>query len=464
MLPDLGLAIPELVGICGWIIILLAICQVDTLKTNHTDETGFFWSPAFILALAALFRAMFLWRVPELSDDIYRYLFDGLMTVSGNNPYLDAPLNIRTATPQMAELVPMINHAHLATIYPPAAQLVFAAGALIAKISGISALAGMKLLLVIMDLITCAIIINILMILNLSKKRAILYAWHPLPVIEIAASGHVDAAAVFFLMAAVALVIVIRSAKQQGRDPNHLQTSVVMILAGIFMAFAILTKWLPVVFLPGLWLTIKSGFRRYFIYGCLAAAGLLTWPFLPEFIHGLQTLSTYLQNWEFSGFAFRQLRQMTGAGETARLILAAGFILITGLACGQLLWEKTYRQMLRCFLTIAFAYLILTPTLHPWYAIYLTVFLPFAAGSALTSAGLTLAGLTLASLTLSWAVFLAYQVLILYRLQGVWIEDDFTALLIVLAPAVSFLSFMGFRFISVLRAHIDHRKTPVVTC
>ena len=67
------------------------------------------------------------------------------------------------------------------------------------------------------------------------------------------------------------------------------------------------------------------------------------------------------------------------------------------------------------------AFLLLTPTLHPWYAIYLTAFLPFAAGSA--------------GLTLSWSVFLAYRVLILYGTTGQWVENDVVPILIISAPA-----------------------------
>ena len=172
--PDLGIAIPELVGICGWIIILLAICQVNPDKNGKTNEISLNWSPMFILSTASVFRCMFVWRAPELSDDIYRYLFDGLMMVAGNNPFAEPPanfqVNVQAALPQVREIIPLINHPHLITIYPPAAQVVFAVGVMLSKIFGISILIGMKLLLVILDLMTCAVIIKLLTIMNLVKK------------------------------------------------------------------------------------------------------------------------------------------------------------------------------------------------------------------------------------------------------------------------------------------------------
>lgn len=283
--------------------------------------------------------------------------------------------------------------------------------------------------------------------MNLSKNRAVLYAWHPLPVIEIAASGHIDSAALFFLMAAIALVAFNNTAKCQKRGGFYLNI-INVIPAGIFMAFAILTKWFPLIFLPGLWITVRPGQQRYLLLGCLIAAGFLIWPFMPEFVNGLKTLNTYLQNWEFSGFVFRQLRHLTGSGEIARLLLGGGlFIIITGLVIWQGQREKTFLRMFKIFYVIAFAYLVLTPTMHPWYALYLVVFLPFAAGSG---------GLALTGLTLSWSVLLAYRVLIPFRLQGVWIEDDMTAFIVVLAPAAAFLSIMVVPFIyRHLRMQVD---------
>ncbi len=66
------------------------------------------------------------------------------------------------------------------------------------------------------------------------------------------------------------------------------------------------------------------------------------------------------------------------------------------------------------------AFLFFTPTLHPWYGLYLVAFLPFAAGPA--------------GFVLSWSILLSYRVLILYGLTGDWVENDWVAFLILCAP------------------------------
>jgi len=82
-------------------------------------------------------------------------------------------------------------------------------------------------------------------------------------------------------------------------------------------------------------------------------------------------------------------------------------------------------RMTTAFYSIAFTFLLLTPTLHPWYALYLACLLPFAAGPA--------------GLVFGWSVFLAYQVQIGYTLLGQWVESDMTAWMIVSAPAAAVL-------------------------
>jgi hypothetical protein len=73
----------------------------------------------------------------------------------------------------------------------------------------------------------------------------------------------------FFLNFCCWLVIFRCSVNRQGRGISHFRNSFSIILAGILISFAILTKWLALVFLPCLLLTVGSASRRYFIFGCL---------------------------------------------------------------------------------------------------------------------------------------------------------------------------------------------------
>ena len=80
---------------------------------------------------------------------------------------------------------------------------------------------------------------------------------------------------------------------------------------------------------------------------------------------------------------------------------------------------------LRAGSAVALAFLLLTPTLHPWYALVLVALLPFADGWA--------------GLALSGAVFLGYHVLLRFAREGKWVESDAVAAAIFAAPVIAFV-------------------------
>ncbi len=422
-MPDLRFSIPELIGFNTLIIILLALIPV----LNKQIQTG--WSPGFILLVSAILRLMFIWRIPELSDDIFRYLFDGLMSLHGNNPYAAAPADMLTKAPYLQSMISRINHPHLPTIYPPAAQFVFTVGA------GIGGITGMKLCLVVIDLLSCALIIMILNKLELDRANAVLYAWHPLPVIEVAASGHVDAAGIFFLYLTLAVIISLKIGSRQkksapGKTLRSHSSKSWACFAGLIFALAVLTKWAPLMFLPGILLLIPSGSRKFATLGFLSAAITMIAFFLPEITNSFHTLSVFTANWEFSGFIFRSLRAITGSGQAARMFIVTGFTIISVIIYGRFLKTRRSpalfrtRMLFKTFYFLSITFLLLTPTLHPWYALYLAAFLPFAAGPA--------------GIVFSWSVFLAYRVLLLYGVTGQWVENDFIPFLIFIGPVSAF--------------------------
>ena len=83
-----------------------------------------------VLLAGVLLRILFLPFAPVLSDDIYRYVWDGRVAMSGINPFAFAPQAEELRHLRDAAIWPLINHPTVPTIYPPAAQLVFQLNAL----------------------------------------------------------------------------------------------------------------------------------------------------------------------------------------------------------------------------------------------------------------------------------------------------------------------------------------------
>ncbi len=217
-----------------------------------------------VIIFAVLFRVSILFAPPYLSDDIYRYIWDGRVQAAGINPYRYIP-----AAPELAQLrddaiYPKINRREIAhTIYPPVAQVVFL---LTTRIS--ESVVWMKVTMVIFEMVAIWAIASLLNLLGRPRQLLLLYAWHPLVVWEFAGSGHVDAIAIGF----IALAFL---AWQRRSDLG----------AGFLLASATLVKLFPLVLLPamlkrGRWkiapvfaVTIIVGYLAYLSVGPRAVLG-----------------------------------------------------------------------------------------------------------------------------------------------------------------------------------------------
>lgn len=152
---------------------------------------------AIILAAAAAMRLVLLFADPHLSSDIYRYIWDGRVQAAGINPYRYVPNAPELAALRGGQIWPHINRADYAvTIYPPAAQAVFLA---ITRLG--ESVPAMKLGLLGFEAAAVLTIIALLRRQGAPATRVAVYAWHPLPLWEIAGNGHVDAAMVALLLA-----------------------------------------------------------------------------------------------------------------------------------------------------------------------------------------------------------------------------------------------------------------------
>ena len=335
--------------------------------------------------------------VPALSEDIYRYIWDGWVQSNGVNPYAHPPSasaleELRTAW------WPLINHADVSTIYPPGAQIVFAllasagTGWWIFKLAWLAA-----------DLLVARLIDR------LSPGRSVLplllYLWSPLVVVEVAWSGHLDPLGVAPMLGGVALAGT---------------AAVPAWRSGALLGLGGAVKFAPLAALPALF--------RLRGPGALAAAVLvpllLYVPYVgagPALFDGLRT---YGDLWEFNSGTYRILERLPGHPDVAKWIGAS--------IVGVIAWWAALRRwpLERALLWTIGSALLLSPTLHPWYLLWV---LPFACLSA-----------NRGWLLFSGTVFLAYAGRGAYLATGAWPEPAWLASLIH-APPLALLAWDGWR-------------------
>lgn len=189
------------------------------------------WVELGLIVVGALtLRAILLPVLPDLSRDSWRYLWDARVTLHGYSPYTLAP-----GDPLYASLRDFIydnsRFRSVPTIYPPGAQAIYLLSYLIAP----SNLFVLKGIFVGFDVITCVVLAVLLQRKGLDMSRCIIYAWCPLPIIEFAIQGHLDALTITFTV----LAILCASASWRGSR----------IVTGFLIAMATLTKLYPIILL-----------------------------------------------------------------------------------------------------------------------------------------------------------------------------------------------------------------------
>lgn len=394
--------------------ILLCLAMAVVLKTPARRGLG------LILVFAALMRLVQLPLTPSLSDDIYRYLWEGRVQLEGFNPFLTAP-----ASPELAGLRDRVwigvNHREIPAIYPPVMQGLFLFNAAIhGGIVGIKALVGL------FDLAVIGALVKLLERRGADPRGVLMYAWHPLVVTEVAGQGHFEPVALLFLL----LFFLALEARRPGRASAALWLSI-----GV--------KYLPLAFVPQ---SLRLGGLRRAWIGPLVLAAL----FLPYLGDGwTEALGKYGAQWRFNdsgfwlldaslkkigvsqGFSRHVIGALVDSGgadlafhQTYLLVLPK--LLIAGGLCGLLglAWWRRWPLERTVFAFFA-AFFLFTPVLHPWYLLWIVALLPLRSSPAF--------------LALSLSAPLSYEVLLRFDGRGeTWSEALWVKALIFGAPLLAF--------------------------
>ncbi|MCI0652531.1 MAG: hypothetical protein L0Z55_11695 [Planctomycetes bacterium] len=309
----------------------------------------------------ALIRLAFLFHEPYFSDDAYRYLWDGRVQSTGRSPYGIAP-----ADPQLADVESgvaaerrvraRVNHPELPTIYPPVLEVVFHAVALADRVLaplGLDPLLIWRLFLLAAEMAVAALVAAALKQSGRDPRFVVLYLWHPLPVVESIWSAHAECVAVLLLISGLWLL-----ASNQGAR------------AGIALGLAAAAKLLP----AGLLLHVV---RRFGAWPAALAAGVITISAIPFLSTDIQRaaagLRAYSESWYFNDALFHPLGALFGvdvenaAAAETQILRRALYGMMAALALAGGYW---IRDPYRAALWVAGVFVLLTPTLHPWYLLW----------------------------------------------------------------------------------------------
>lgn len=345
-----------------WFIkVALAQCALYALaawlvwRVRHTSRVTL----AMIVVFAALFRLSVLFAPPALSDDIYRYIWDGRVQAARINPYRYVPADDALEFLRDDLIYPNINRRDFApTIYPPLAQLSFYAATRVSE-----SVVWMKAVMIMCEAVGLYALTVLLASFELPRGRVLLAAWHPLMVWEIAGSGHLDALVVAF----VALALLAHRARRES-------------LTGVLLASAALVKLFPLVLFPAF-------YRRRSWRMALAFCAALVLGYLPYLSVGAWRVLGYLPGYTQeeglqSGarfFLLQLARALFGEARVPHMAYIVFALLVLGAVAAWCLRtrESNGQDYAQRAALLATAFTVLLSPHYSWYFVWLVPFLCF---------------------------------------------------------------------------------------
>ena len=344
---------------------------------------------------------------PQMSDDLYRYIWDGRVQAAGIDPYAYVPTARQLAGLRdeflwppgadhclslayvnqhpAADLVPgctLINRPAVPTIYPPVAEAYFlgvhylpSADKSTTPIQATTAL--------------IAVLTTVLLLFGLGRlgrdvRMAALWSWCPTVALEAGNSAHVDVVAVAI---AAAALLLLATARTRGRT----------VLGGVLLGVAIATKVTPVLTVPAVLARgddpprpPREGMRRRWMTVALAASSAFVAVYIPHVLavgsKVVGFLPGYLQE---EGYDSGRRFGIIGMVLAGKLAIAMAVLILAAVAFAVLQFSDPDRPWEGAVVMTAAALAVTTPH-YQWYALLLVMlvaldgrpeFLAFAAGA-----------------------------------------------------------------------------------
>ena len=313
------------------------------------------------LHIGILFRLILIMTIPNLSQDFYRFIWDGRLLLKGVNPYLFTPNQIPNAVFQsqfLIEKMGPLSASHFSN-YPPLNQILFAISAFFSPKNIFGNILVLRTLIILADLGIYVFGKKILSGLNLKKSNIYIYFLNPLVIIELTGNLHFEGVMMFFFCLGVF---------------SFFKKNI--SLSGVFIGFSILIKLIPLMLLPLFFKYTHKYLKFYFVIGITLIVSFLPFVSLDFFKNYSSTIGLWFTNFEFNGSIYYLIRKIgfwiTGyniIGIYGRItpLIIIGIILFYTFKNRQV----NEKQILKYFLNILLIYFLISTTVHPWYLVSL---------------------------------------------------------------------------------------------
>ncbi|RRO19649.1 mannosyltransferase [Flavobacteriaceae bacterium 14752] len=352
------------------LILLTAISFLVTYVVIEKSKLSF----NHLLYLALIYRLIFIWAIPNLSQDFFRFFWDGQLILQGINPFIEnvnyyfnegLDQNI-TQADILLQGMGELNASHYSN-YPPTSQFIYAVSAWLAKNSIMGFIISLRLILISFDILFVFFAKKLLIHFNKNPKNLFWYILNPLCLIEVTGNLHLEGVMISLFI--IGFYFLIKNQK---------------ILSALFLSLSISTKLLSLIFLP---ITLKYFLKTYkfkraskgiFYFGfwlLLFLAIQFAFFYDEKFISNFtESVGLWFGKFEFNASIFYVVRwfgyQHTGwniiqtYGKIMPIISIILFLILL------LKFKTSPVKMLECFMWMLTVYFLLSTTVHPWYILF----------------------------------------------------------------------------------------------
>lgn len=318
-----------------------------------------------LLFLGLLFRLVFICATPNLSQDFYRYLWDGNLMGMEINPYLHTPKEVVELvqfpfSSVLYEKMGFLSNVNYSN-YPPLSQYLFQGMAFFSQKNLLGGIIFLRFIYFMFEMLPFFLGKNLIKTLKLSPNLASWYFLNPLLIIETYGNLHGEGVMCGIFLLGLGFLF-------------QKRVFFSALLFGITIAF----KLFPLLFLPLFYFYFRRK-RRLLFYGIITTTVFLFFlPFSNEntALNYWRTLNLWFNTFEFNASLFYLLRaigfKLVGFNIIKIVGLIMPFFLITSIGYISLRNRNlTDIQILKNLLWVCSLYLFTATTVHPWYVISL---------------------------------------------------------------------------------------------
>jgi hypothetical protein len=331
------------------------------LINSNLFEKGF--SIRYGMQWALVLRVTLILAIPALSDDFYRYIFDGHLLRMGINPYSMSPSEIlpmlgKTSGSYFHFLFDNLNSPNYFSIYPPLHQVFF----YLASLGGESLLKNiiiLRIFILLFDFLNIYLLQKILILLKKPISGIWLYAFNPLVIIELTGNLHFEG----LVLTGILCLVYFWISKRKG-------------LAALGWSFAIGLKLTPLILGPTLLFGSKrnKAFSFFLFSSFFISAFLFPLIFSNGFQKFWQSFRLFQSTFEFNASLYYLTIWISGFFIDYNPIAYVGptlsFVAFVSIVFFSLVYRvKDNEKLCLGIVYVYLIYLLLQNVVHPWYII-----------------------------------------------------------------------------------------------